>query len=85
MGKSENDLRDLNNKSKQGSHELLINQIKVFIQSKSQNDRDFNKNILQLKRLRVDADYNEVLIDSMKSNLSITLSKSSLDILKKCI
>lgn len=85
MGKSENDLIDLNNKSKQGSHELLINQIKVFIQSKSQNDRDFNKNILQLKRLRVDADYNEVLIDSMKSNLSITLSKSSLDILKKCI
>jgi hypothetical protein len=83
MGKSDNDLRNLNNSSSQGSHEVLINQIKIFIQSKSQNGRVFNRDILQLKRLRVNADYDEILIDSKKSNDSLILSKSSLNILKK--
>ena len=85
MGKLDNDLRNLNNSSSQGSHEVLINQIKIFIQSKSQNGRVFNRDILQLKRLRVNADYDEILIDSKKSNDSLILSKSSLNILKKCI
>jgi hypothetical protein len=85
MGKSDNDLRNLNNSSSQGSHEVLINQIKIFIQSKSQNGRVFNRDILQLKRLRVNAAYDEILIDSKKSNESLILSKSSLNILKKCI
>jgi uncharacterized protein (UPF0332 family) len=85
MGKSDNDLRNLNNSSSQGSHEVLINQIKIFIQSKSQNGRVCNRDILQLKRLRVNADYDEILIDSKKSNESLILSKSSLNILKKCI
>ena len=85
MGKSDNDLRNLNNSSSQGSHEVLINQIKIFIQSKSQNGRVFNRDILQLKRLRVNADYDEILIDSKKNNESLILSKSSLNILKKCI
>lgn len=85
MGRSENDLRNLNNISSQGSHEVLINQIKIFIQSKSQNGRVFNRDILQLKRLRVIADYEEILIDFKKSNESILLSKSALNILKKCI
>jgi hypothetical protein len=85
MGKSDNALRNLNNSSSQGSHEVLINQIKIFIQSKSQNGRVFNRDILQLKRLRVNADYDEILIDSKKSNDSLILSKSSLNILKKCI
>ena len=85
MGKSDNDLRNLNNSSSQGSHEVLINQIKIFIQSKSQNGRVFNRDILQLKRLRVNADYDEILIDSKKSNESLILSKSSLNFLKKCV
>jgi hypothetical protein len=85
MGKSDNDLRNLNNSSSQGSHEVLINQIKIFIQSKSQNGRVFNRDILQLKRLRVNADYDEILIDSKKSNYSLILSKSSINILKKCV
>lgn len=85
MGKSEQELRVLNNSSNQGSHEVLINQIKSFIQSKSQNDRDFNRDILQLKRLRVNADYDEISIDYTKSNQSIGLSKVTLSILKKCI
>lgn len=85
MGKTEQDLRVLNNSFNQGSHEILINQIKSFIQSKSQNDRDFNRDILQLKRLRVNADYDEISIDYTTSDQSIRLSKSILNILKKCI
>lgn len=85
MGKSEQDLKVINNSSNQGSHEVLINQIKSFVQSKSQNDREFYNDILQLKRLRVNADYDDISIDYTKSNQSISLSKSSLSILKKCI
>ena len=85
MGKSEQDLKVINNSSNKGSHEVLINQIKSFVQSKSQNDRAFYNDILQLKRLRVNADYDDISIDYTKSNQSISLSKSSLSILKKCI
>lgn len=85
MGKTEQDLKVLNNSNNQGSHEILINQLKSFIQSKSQNDRDFNRDILILKRLRVNADYDDISIDYTKSNQSISLSKATLSILKKCI
>jgi uncharacterized protein (UPF0332 family) len=85
MGKSEQELRGLNDIYNQGSHEILINQIKSFIQSKSQNDRDFNRDILQLKRLRVNADYDDIEIDYTKSNQSIILSKATLSIIKECI
>jgi len=85
MGKTDEELRILNNNSRDGSHEVLINQIKLFIKSKSHNDRDFNRDILQLKRLRVNADYDDVSIDYTKSNQSISLSKSTQQILKKCL
>jgi uncharacterized protein (UPF0332 family) len=85
MGKSEQDLKVINSSSNQGSHEILINQLKLFIKSKSQNDRDFNRDILILKRLRVNADYDDISIDYTKSNQSIGLSKATLSILKKCI
>lgn len=85
MGKSEQDLKIINNSSNQGSHEILINQLKSFVRSKSQNDRDFNRDILQLKRLRVNADYDDISIDYSKSNQSIGLSKATINILKKCI
>lgn len=85
MGKSEQELRVLNNSSNQGSHEVLINQIKSYVKSKSQNDRAFYNDILQLKRLRVNADYDDISIDYTISNQSISLSKSSISILKKCI
>ncbi|TVQ76376.1 MAG: hypothetical protein EA358_09540 [Flavobacteriales bacterium] len=85
MGKTEQDLRVLNSSTNQGSHEILINQLKSFIQSKSQNDRDFNRDILILKRLRVNADYDDISIDYTKSNQSIVLSKTTISILKECI
>lgn len=85
MGKSEAELRILNNNSREGSHEVLINQIRDYIKSKSLNEREFNTTILQLKRLRVNADYDDVSIDFTKSSQSISLSKNTHLILKKCI
>ncbi len=85
IGNSENELKALNKNSKEGSHEVLINQIKLFVKDKSRNDRDFNNEILQLKRLRVRADYDDNSIDSDKSSNSINLSKSIQIKLKQCI
>ncbi len=45
-------------------------------------DADFD---LKKVGVFVNADYDEILIDSKKSNDSLILSKSSLNILKKCI
>ena len=83
MGKTDDDLKVLNNSSREGSHEVLINQIKSFVESKPHNDRGFY--ILQLKRLRVKADYGDISIDYTKSDKSISLSKSTQQILNKCI
>lgn len=85
MGKTEAELRNLANSPKEGSHEVLINQIRNFINSKSIDVRAYNRDILQLKRLRVRADYEDVLIDFSKSSESISLSKSTRKILMRCI
>jgi uncharacterized protein (UPF0332 family) len=85
MEKSEDDLRKLNVIANKGSHEVLINQMKGFIKNKSQNERQYYKDIIALKRLRVNADYNNISIDINKSEQSIRLSKSTQNILKKCI
>ena len=47
--------------------------------------RLIKKNAPQIKWIRVNADYDEISIDYTKSDKSIGLSKSSLNILKKCI
>jgi uncharacterized protein (UPF0332 family) len=85
MGKTNNDLKALNTNSKDGSHEILINQIKAFVKSKSQDDRVFYRDILILKRLRVNSDYDDILIDYSISGESIRLSKLTQKILKKSI
>lgn len=85
IGKTEEQLKDLCSDNNQGSHEVIINQLKIYIKSRSLNDRDFNNDILQLKRLRVKSDYNNESIDYSISAESIQLSKSALAVLKKCI
>lgn len=84
MNKTEEDLRQLNQNSTDGSHEVLINEIKknLTMQKLDSSSRVFYKDILQLKRLRVNADYDDLQIDSTISNNSITLSKSVLKNLK---
>jgi hypothetical protein len=85
MNKTEQDLEILTRSTTEGSHEVLINQTGGFIKNKSQDFRTFNNMIGQLKKLRVNADYKDIQIDSSVSNNSITLSKDSLLILKKCL
>jgi len=85
MGKSLQELGVLTRNSRDGSHEVLINQIKMFLKSLSLDDRSFNNSITQLKKLRIKADYDDVSIDSSISSNSISLSKSTQTILKKVV
>ena len=85
MGKSEEDLKILNEKPREGSHNALINQLKKFLTKKSLDSRTFNTEINQLKKLRIEADYGDIQIDSSKSNNLILLSKSTQKILKECL
>ena len=69
----------------EGTHEFLINQIGLHIQN-SQNISDFrrfNSNIWQLKKLRVNADYSDTDFDVVKSDNSLTLSRTIMPILQK--
>ena len=87
--KSEDELDALGRtKPHSGSHEILINQIVLWIQesskvNKSDDYRVLNSTILQLKRLRIKADYEDSIFDSSKSRKAIELSNDIIPILKK--
>ena len=75
-------------KIKIGSHDFLINKIAEHIKEAGQKDcqehfRIINKNILKLKQLRHEADYEDSLFDSSKSSFSLSLSNTIASILKK--
>ncbi len=88
MKKSEDELRSNTSQSRSGSHEYLLNEVIKYIdnlQNKlSANDmRNLRNNLLQLKRLRTDADYSDSNFDIKKSQNSIALSERVLPILKR--
>ncbi|OAV66105.1 hypothetical protein Barb4_03036 [Bacteroidales bacterium Barb4] len=88
MGKSQQDLDRLCNASKSGSHEVLINEVRNYIRESNKANcdshmRDYNSQILQLKKLRVKADYYDEVFDSSESNNAILLSDKIITILKK--
>ncbi len=85
MNKTENDLTVLTRNTKEGSHEVLINQIIKHLKTKNQDTRSFNTEIVSLKKLRHKSDYDNVEIGSEISGNAIKLSKSSLIVLKKCL
>lgn len=85
MNKTESELEIITKNSKQGSHEVLINQIAIYLKNKKQDSRNFNNEIVSLKKLRLKADYHNIDIGSEISANSIKLSKSTLAILKKCL
>jgi uncharacterized protein (UPF0332 family) len=83
MGKDENELRSLSNKSSdKGSHEVLINEIVMWLATKGANSRDFNNKIGILKKLRRKADYENTQIDIQISSDSIKLCKETIGILR---
>ncbi len=89
MGKSDADLGVLCKSSpREGSHEVLINQIAKHIKASSlpnkENDfRVLNNKIGQLKKLRTKADYEDSNFDSVGSTSALSLSNEIIPILKK--
>lgn len=84
MNKTQEELETRCSKGKVGSHEFLINEIGKYIKNNSNEEyRIFNTGIIQLKKLRISADYDDSVFDSSKSSKCIQLSKDILPILKK--
>jgi hypothetical protein len=87
MGKSEADLASLIRNETRGSHEVLINQINLFLKENIEvaDFREFNSSILQLKKLRTTADYEDKEFDSINSQKSIRLAESSRKLIRKFV
>lgn len=89
MSKSEEELTKNISTGKIGSHEYLLNEIVSYIEkypSKTGGRGDYRivrDNMLQLKRLRVKADYKDDDFCCKDSNSSITLSDKILPILRR--
>lgn len=87
--KTEQDLENLGRtKTRMGSHEVLINEIGTFIKNSGsknfiEDSRVYNNNILQLKRLRTEADYKDAVFDSTNSSKSLTLLHEITPVLNK--
>lgn len=87
MKKSEEELEQTHS-PRMGSHEFLINQIADYIKKSGKKgcelySRDFSKNIVSLKKLRVSADYEDSLFDRVSSSKSLLLSTGVINILNK--
>jgi len=84
LGNTEVELESQCSIAKTGSHKVLINNIGSYIKEKNTEDfRKFNPKISQLKRLRIDSDYKDILCDSSMSAKSMHLSNEIIPILKK--
>ena len=89
QGKTELELEILGkSKPRMGSHEVLINEIGSFIKNSGSKNyivdsRVYNNNILQLKRLRTKADYEDTVFDYSNSSKSISLSNEIIPVLNK--
>ena len=82
IGKTESDIS--NRRAGKGSHEEMINAVKSYISGMNNDDgRTFNHDVVQLKKLRVVADYQDSVIDYMKGNWAIQLAHNVNTILKK--
>lgn len=82
MGKTESDIS--NRRVGRGSHEEMINAVKSYISGKNNADgRAFNTNVLQLKKIRASADYDDVLVDCKRGNQAMQLAENVNTILRK--
>ena len=74
LGKTEIDIVNEVRNSTNGTHEVMINSIIMYLKLSNKDWKTFNTNINQLKRLRVSADYENIEIDSTKGSQSISLT-----------
>jgi hypothetical protein len=82
LNKTEAEIANEVRNSGEGSHEIMINNINGHLRSNNKDWKTFNSSINQLKRLRVNADYENIQIDSTKGSNSILLSNTVLKHLK---
>jgi hypothetical protein len=82
LNKTETEIASDVRNSGEGSHEIMINTINSHLRSNNKDWKTFNSGINQLKRLRVNADYENIQIDSTIGNNSIILSDAVLKHLK---
>ena len=64
------------------THDYLIQEINLNLKNNNKDWKTFYTSITQLKKVRVDSDYGEILIDSATGTKSITLSETVLKNLK---
>lgn len=90
MSKTDSDLKYIIDQSKnkraerKGSHDILINEIQLYIKGNNSSDfRVINSNIMQLKRLRSTADYDDKAFLYSESLKSIELSDNLRPVLKR--
>ena len=88
MKKTQRELDILCSSTNRGSHEVLYNEIRNHIKNSNRTDcynhmRNYYNKIVQLKKLRVKADYDDENFDISASNNSILLSDNIIAILKK--
>lgn len=89
MRKTKQDLDLKCSTNRTGEHSVLINEIAGLIKGNPQNKnarndfQAFNNKIIQLRKLRVDADYSDKDFGMSKSSASISLAKDILPILKR--
>lgn len=75
-----------NNQKVKGSHNILLDQVAQYIQTNNRDDfRVISSSIIQLKRLRKTADYDDKYFSDQQSEKSIKLSTSIRKVLKKYI
>ena len=84
LNKTETDLVVIKKTTGKGSHEILISEIESKIKCVNRSDFVvFNEKIGQLKRLRVESDYEEKIHNFDSSRTAIALSNDIRCILKK--
>lgn len=74
VGKSESEISVELNATNEGSHEYTINQVIKHLKANNKDWRSVNTDILQLKKLRVKADYKDIEIDFDDGKKSIDLA-----------
>ncbi len=85
MNKTENELNANCSQTSLGSHEYLANAIFSYVHGIITNDeeRTLRSQLIQLKKLRVDADYSDKDFSYTNSNACLTYANTILPILKK--
>lgn len=89
MGKTEKELEMECSSKKTGRHAILIKEVGLFIKNNTKNRtaqqdfQSFNSKIIQLKKLRENADYKDEMFDCVKSSNSRTLANDLIPILKR--